>query len=215
VFLDEIADLPLHLQVKLLRVIQERTVRPIGETQEVAVDARFLSATHKDLSALVAQGLFREDLYYRINVIELEVPPLRQRDQDVVQLADGILSRLAPRMGMTVPTLAPDAKDALMAYAFPGNVRELENVLERALALCDGGRIEADDIQVRRPASAPGDREVAADESNDLGGQLEDVERAAIIEALEKTRYNKTRAAKLLGISFRALRYRIKKLGIE
>jgi two-component system response regulator PilR (NtrC family) len=218
-FLDEIADLPLHMQVKLLRVIQERTVRPVGEAAEVPVDVRVLSATHKNLGRLISDGQFREDLYYRINVIELVVPPLRERGEDVLELADAMLARLAPRIGMETPELTDGARSALLEHGFPGNVRELENVLERALALSEGGRIEATDIQVRRPVEGvapvavddpPADAEPAG-----LGGQLEDLERAKIVEALERTRYNKTKAAKLLGISFRALRYRIKKLGIE
>jgi two-component system, NtrC family, response regulator PilR len=224
--LDEIADLPLQMQVKLLRVIQERAVRPVGDTREIPVDVRFLSATHQDLGKLVADGRFREDLYYRINVIELKVPPLRERGEDILELAEHILARLAPRVGIEVPELSAAARKALLAHAFPGNVRELENTLERALALCEGGRIEADDIQLRAPAAgmerdaaqparpaAP--ESVINPEEGDLGNQLEDLERAAIIKALEQTRYNRTKAAELLGISFRALRYRIKKLGIE
>jgi two-component system, NtrC family, response regulator PilR len=229
VLLDEIADLPLPMQVKLLRVIQERAVRPVGDTREIPVDVRFLSATHQDLAKLVADGRFREDLYYRINVIELRVPPLRERDGDILELARHILARLAPGVGMDVPELGKDAQKLLLAHPFPGNVRELENTLERALALCEGGRIEAGDIQLRQapgktgspsePAETP--RRPAPPESfikpDDtlLEGQLEELERAAIMQALEQTRYNKTKAAKVLGISFRALRYRIKKLGIE
>jgi two-component system, NtrC family, response regulator PilR len=225
--LDEIAELPLQMQVKLLRVIQERAVRPVGDTREIPVDVRFLSATHQDLGKLVADGRFREDLYYRINVIELQVPPLRARGDDILELARHILAKLAPRVGISVPELSSAACEALLAHAFPGNVRELENTLERALALCEGGRIEAGDIQLRAPAGATG-REpdfqggraaapgaVIRREDGDLGDQLEDLERAAILRALEQTRYNRTQAAKLLGISFRALRYRIKKLGIE
>jgi two-component system, NtrC family, response regulator PilR len=151
--LDEIADLPLQMQVKLLRVIQERAVRPVGDTREIPVDVRFLSATHQDLGKLVADGRFREDLYYRINVIELKVPPLRERGEDILELAEHILARLAPRVGIEVPELSAAARKALLAHAFPGNVRELENTLERALALCEGGRIEADDIQLRAPAA--------------------------------------------------------------
>jgi two-component system, NtrC family, response regulator PilR len=216
VLLDEIAELPLLLQVKLLRVIQERAVRPVGGTQEIPVDVRFLSATHQDLGALVADGRFREDLYYRINVIELRVPALRERDDDVIELAEHILGRLAARSGVPRPRLAPEARKALMAHRFPGNVRELENVLERAVALCEGGEIGADDIQLRRPEPAPAAAKARATPvEGDLEDQVEELERAAIIAALEQTRYNKTKAAELLGITFRALRYRIKKLGIE
>jgi len=211
-FLDEIADLPLHMQVKLLRVIQERSVRPVGATQEIPVDVRILSATHKDLGAEVAEGRFREDLYYRINVIELLVPPLKDRGKDVLLLASNLLSKLAHRMGMETPLLSPQVEKALLGYHFPGNVRELENVLERAITLCSSGVIDMDDIQLRAgPAAASN----AVAGGNALEDKLEDMERESIIKALEQTRYNKTAAAKLLGISFRALRYRIKKLGLE
>ncbi|MEJ2515053.1 MAG: sigma-54 dependent transcriptional regulator [Gammaproteobacteria bacterium] len=216
-FLDEIGDLPLHMQVKLLRVLQERAVRPVGETAEVPVDVRFLSASHRDLAALVARGEFREDLFYRINVIEIHVPPLRERDGDIAELATHIVRRLAPRMGMDDVTLTPAALKRLSRHPFPGNVRELENALERALTLCEDRRIDAADIQLREDAP-PGPRlQVEAPLPGDapLGSQLEEIEREAIVKALEQTRYNKTAAAKLLGISFRALRYRIKKLGLE
>src|SRR6056297_316269 len=233
VLLDEIADLPLQMQVKLLRVIQERAVRPVGDTREIPVDVRFLSATHQDLGRLVAAGRFREDLYYRINVIELRVPPLRERERDVLELAEHLLERLAPRVGIEAPALTRAARQKLARHAFPGNVRELENTLERALALSEGGRIEADDVQLRQPPTVNGLAEVDGGASRDAGGdaatphayikpdetmlegQIEDLERTAIMRALEQTRYNKTKAAELLGISFRALRYRIKKLGIE
>jgi two-component system response regulator PilR (NtrC family) len=210
-FLDEIADLPLHMQVKLLRVIQERSVRPVGATQEIPVDVRILSATHKDLAAEVAEGRFREDLYYRINVIELLVPPLKDRGKDVLLLASNLLSKLAHRMGMETPLLAPQVEKALLGYHFPGNVRELENILERAITLCSSGVIDMDDIQLRAGPPAVN----ATNGGSALEDKLEDMERESIIRALEQTRYNKTAAAKLLGISFRALRYRIKKLGLE
>src|SRR5450631_575497 len=213
--LDEIADLPLHMQVKLLRVIQEKAVRPVGEQVEVPVDVRILSATHKNLSQLVAEGKFREDLFYRVNVIELRVPSLRERPDDIPELSDAILRRLGRRMKITAPTLAKDAVAALQGYSFPGNVRELENILERAITLSTSGEISAGDIQLRptrgdAPAAAANTQSGGA-----LGNHLEDVERDAIRKALEQTRYNKTAAAKVLGMSFRALRYRIKKLGIE
>ncbi|MGH8496579.1 MAG: sigma-54-dependent transcriptional regulator [Gammaproteobacteria bacterium] len=219
--LDEIADLPLHMQVKLLRVIQEKTMRPVGAAREIPVDVRILSATHRNLSDLVASGKFREDLFYRINVIELRVPPLRDRLSDVPALAESILERLAGRMGQQAPTLSEGALEVLGKYHFPGNVRELENVLERALALSGGDTIEAGDIQLRTggatPPRHPGESRdpVETDAPGPLGSQLEDVERDAIVKALEQTRFNKTAAARLLGISFRALRYRIKKLGLE
>jgi two-component system response regulator PilR (NtrC family) len=213
-FLDEIADLPLHMQVKLLRVIQEKAVRPVGEQLEVGVDVRILSATHKNLSQLVAEGKFREDLFYRVNVIELRVPSLRERPEDVSELADAILRRLGRRMKITPPMLARDALGALESYAFPGNVRELENILERAITLSTGGEVRASEIQLR---PAPGGTAGTSSASNGgaLGNHLEGIERDAILKALEQARYNKTAAAKLLGMSFRALRYRIKKLGIE
>ncbi len=230
-FLDEVADLPLHMQVKLLRVIQEKTVRPIGEQRESPIDVRILSATHKNLADLVAQSKFREDLYYRINVIELRVPPLRERAEDIPDLADTIVRRLSRRLGIEAPTITPAALEVLRNFPFPGNVRELENVLERALALCNEGRIDVADLQLRavpRPENAlpPSPESIAQMRGQQpapeapaatpaLGDQLEDVERAAIIKALEAARYNKTAAAKALGMTFRALRYRIKKLGIE
>ena len=221
-FLDEIADLPLHMQVKLLRVIQEKAVRPIGEQQETGIDVRILSATHKNLARLVAEGKFREDLFYRVNVIELRVPALRERAEDVPELAEAVLRRLGRRMRITPPTLSKDALAALAGYSFPGNVRELENILERAITLSTGGEVGVDDIQLRpAPAAASGVSAAgaaggaAADGVSGLGDQLEDIERDAIVKALEQTRYNKTAAAKRLGMSFRALRYRIKKLGIE
>jgi len=214
-FLDEVADLPLHMQVKLLRLIQEKTVRPVGDPGESPVDVRILSATHRDLAALVAAGKFREDLYYRINVIQLIVPPLRERLTDVPELVQATLVRLAARMDVPVPAVEPAAMQALSTYQYPGNVRELENILERAMTLCQDDTITCHDIQLRpgpvtADAGEPGDAL-----PGDLGDQLEDVEREAIVRALEQTRYNKTAAARVLGITFRALRYRIKKLGIE
>ena len=204
-FLDEIADLPLAMQVKLLRVIQEKKVRPVGAAQEESVDIRILSATHKNLAQMVADGDFREDLFYRINVIELRVPALRERGNDVLMLADHILARHD-----TSIALDDSARAALQTYAFPGNVRELENMLERAVTLCSGGAITGDDLHMRTETTTT--QPVI---SGKLGDQVEDVQRQAIVDALEKTRYNKTAAAKLLGLSFRQLRYRIKKLGIE
>ncbi len=206
-FLDEIADLPLAMQVKLLRVIQEKKVRPVGASAEESVDVRILSATHKNLSQMVADGEFREDLYYRINVIELRVPALRERGDDIVLLADFILQRLN-----AAASLDESAREALLGYGFPGNVRELENMLERAVTLCSNGAISAGDLHMRKTSDASGTQPALAGK---LGDQVEDVQRQAIVEALEKTRYNKTAAAKLLGLSFRQLRYRIKKLGIE
>jgi two-component system, NtrC family, response regulator PilR len=213
-FLDEIADLPLHMQVKLLRVIQEKAVRPVGEALEIPVDVRVLSATHKNLAQLVVEGNFREDLFYRVNVIELRVPSLRERAEDVPELAEAILRRLGRRMKITPPMLSKDAVTALESYAFPGNVRELENILERAITLSTGGEVRVGDIDLRAvPGGSPGATSSA--NAGALGDHLEDIEREAILKALEQTKYNKTAAAKALGMSFRALRYRIKKLGIE
>ena len=219
-FLDEVADLPLHMQVKLLRVIQEKTIRPVGSATEIPVDVRILSATHKNLQDLVADGEFREDLYYRINVIELNVPPLRERGRDMLLLATEILRRLAADLGVPTPGLTAAAEAALTTYRFPGNVRELENILERAMTLASGEEIDVADIQLRQDAQ---DKPVADDDEAQpsptddapLGTQLEEIERDAIVKALEQTKYNKTAAARLLGISFRALRYRVKKLGID
>ena len=214
--LDEIADLPLHMQVKLLRVIQEKAARPVGEQKEVPIDVRVLSATHKNLVQAVAEGRFREDLYYRVNVIELRVPPLRERPEDIEELALTIVRRLGRRLKITPPALADEALNALRSYPFPGNVRELENILERAITLSTSGAIRAADIQLR-PTPIAGGAPIAAQPAGAgaLGDQLDEIERDAILKALEQTRYNKTAAAKVLGMSFRALRYRIKKLGIE
>jgi two-component system response regulator PilR (NtrC family) len=214
-FLDEVADLPLHMQVKLLRVIQEKSVRPVGETREVPVDVRILSATHRNLQEMVKAGRFREDLYYRINVIELHVPALRERLDDVPLLVDVLLDRVSKQIGVKRPEIADEALEKLLNYAYPGNVRELENILERAVTLCSGGRIEPDDIQLKQGGGF--DLPAAAEDlpSDGLEGQLEHIEREAIVKALEQTRYNKTKAAELLGMTFRQLRYRVKKLGIE
>jgi two-component system response regulator PilR (NtrC family) len=219
-FLDEVADLPLHMQVKLLRVIQEKTVRPIGEQRETPIDVRILSATHKNLVDLVAEAKFREDLYYRINVIEIRVPPLRERRNDIRPLAEAILARLERRIGLSGLALSVEAWRALETYDYPGNVRELENVLERAATLSGSGTIEAEHIRLRAVprtsnAAAPATAPPRAEGHGALTDQLEHLERDAIIKALEQTRYNKTAAAKLLGVTYRALRYKIQKLEIE
>ena len=220
-FLDEVADLPLHMQVKLLRVIQEKSVRPIGEQRETPIDVRILSATHKNLADLVADSRFREDLYYRINVIEIRVPPLRERRNDIRPLAESILGRLEKRMGVSTLNLAAAAWEALETYDYPGNVRELENVLERAATLSGSGVIEAEHIRLRaapRTGTGTGTAPVATPRTEGPGAlteQVEHLERDAIIKALEQTRYNKTAAAKLLGVTYRALRYKIQKLEIE
>ena len=230
-FLDEVGDLPLHMQVKLLRALQERAVRPVGAETEIPVNVRVISATHKDLATLVAGNHFRQDLYYRLNVIEVRTPPLRERADDIPLLAEAILAKLATANGLArPPKLDGEALSRLREHRFPGNVRELENVLERAVTLSDGSHIYASDLQLRSDASpSPVDGPTApaappagaaAPASVGAGGaaledQMEEMERRAIREALEKSRYNKTKAAALLGMSFRSLRYRIKKLNIE
>jgi len=221
-FLDEVAELPLHMQVKLLRVIQEKTVRAIGAANEVPIDVRILSATHKNLARLVEDGRFRHDLYYRINVIELPVPPLRERHQDIPVIAAAVLKRLGDDWGDTAPPLSEGALSALGNYHFPGNVRELENILERAVALCEGDNIEADDLQLPlSPDSKAQDPvqvstlQASAPNNSALPDALEKIERDTIQKALEACRYNKTKTAAHLGISFRALRYKLKKLEME
>ncbi len=212
-FLDEVGDLPLHMQVKLLRAIQERRVRPVGSSHELPVDARIISATHRNLRELIAQGRFREDLYYRLNVIEVSVPPLRQRRQDIPLLAAQILARIGAQQHAAPDQISAAALDALCAYDFPGNIRELENIIERAAALADSATIQAQDLQL--PENGNAAEEPALAEPASIDELLEQAERERIVAALEKTRYNKTRAAELLGISFRSLRYRLKKLRIE
>ncbi|MGE0029502.1 MAG: sigma-54-dependent transcriptional regulator [Steroidobacteraceae bacterium] len=213
-FLDEVADLPFVMQVKLLRLIQEKTARPVGDQREQPVDVRILSATHKDLGELVAAGRFREDLYYRIDVIDLRVPSLRERLTDIPELAAAVTARFASRMGMATPAISDQAMTLLATHDYPGNVRELENVIERALTLCDGGTIRPEDIELRGSPSQF-EETVPPHRPGTLPEALDDIERASIRRALEEARYNKTAAARALGISFRALRYRIKKLGIE
>ncbi len=207
-FLDEVADLPLDMQVKLLRAVQERRIKPIGGTEELPVDVRILSASHKSLQDEVAAGRFRQDLYYRLNVIELRVPPLRERREDIPLLAGHFLRRIADQWGQPPKHLDTAARDALQHYDFPGNVRELENILERACTLSEGDEITAADLDLPTPpattAAAPTD---AADTPQD--------ERAAIRAALERTRWNRTAAARQLGMTLRQLRYRIKKFGLD
>ena len=219
-FLDEVAELPLHMQVKLLRAIQEKAVRPVGEQKEIPVDVRVLSATHKDLAKLVEAGDFRQDLYYRINVIELKAPSLRQRREDIPQLARHIVEKLAGEQGIAVPKLAPATLETLQLYNYPGNVRELENILERALTLSDGREIQPDDLALpaaeeTAPQGVATGSIAEPPEGVQLEDYLENIERQAILRALEQTNNNKTAAAKVLGITFRAMRYRLKKLGLE
>lgn len=245
-FLDEVAELPMHMQVKLLRVIQEKAVRPIGARAEIGVDVRILSATHKNLARLVELGSFRQDLFYRINVIELKVPPLRDRRDDIPKLAGRVLDRLARDNGNPPARLEPEALKTLLSYDFPGNVRELENVLERAVALCENNSIGAGDLRLaagersasaaaetwantptppsahwsdepQPPASTMRAPEPPEDEGfpSDLAAAVAETERAAIMKALEATRWNRTAAARQLGLTLRQLRYRLEKLGIE
>ena len=218
-FLDEIAELPLNMQVKLLRVIQEKAVRAIGASQESPVDVRILSASHKNLVDLVAKGSFREDLYYRINVIELTIPSLRERKEDIPEFVNQLLSSLSNKMGMEKPSIDNAAMEALIDYPYPGNVRELENILERAIALSDDNSINIEDLHLKTTRE-PIEQESATETKTpaaptvdpmDLAGQ----ERQSIMQALEQTRWNKTAAAKLLGLSLRQLRYRLQKLDIE
>lgn len=245
-FLDEVAELPIHMQVKLLRTIQERAVRPVGAQVEVATDVRILSATHKNLTTLVQDGIFRQDLFYRLNVIQMRLPSLREHPEDIPELAEVILNRLSHETSGAPPKLAPTALATLRTYSFPGNIRELENILERAFTLCEGDVIQAEDlllptgestalrpspattpVQETTPAGPLPDLPASSDFEpktvpypsapvvSDLEGYLENLERAAIMRALEAARYNKTAAAEKLGISFRALRYRLKKLGLD
>jgi two-component system response regulator PilR (NtrC family) len=222
-FLDEVADLPLPMQVKLLRAIQEKAVRKAGSNDEIALDVRILSATHKDLVSEVDSGRFRSDLFYRINVIELKVPPLRERMDDIPLLADFALEKLAAEWQIEKPALTDKAMEALNNYPFPGNVRELENTLERAYTLCEGDAITPEDLQLSdQKATDKSDQSAALYQSREpeeafgsLENFLELMETRSIKLALEKTRWNKTAAAELLGMSFRQLRYRLKKLDIN
>ncbi|BCD86715.1 type 4 fimbriae expression regulatory protein PilR [Pseudomonas solani] len=213
-FLDEVADLPLPMQVKLLRAIQEKAVRTIGGQQEVVVDVRILSATHKDLAAEVAAGRFRQDLYYRLNVIELSVPPLRERREDIPQLADVMLKRLAADSSAAA-SITRDAMEKLKSYRFPGNVRELENMLERAYTLCENDQIQPEDLRLTDAPAASENGEADLAQIDNLEDYLEEVERKLIMQALEETRWNRTAAAQRLGLTFRSMRYRLKKLGID
>ena len=209
-FLDEVADLPLPMQVKLLRAIQEKKVRKVGSTAEENVDVRIISATHRNLADEVENGLFRQDLFYRLNVIELRMPALREMREDISLLAAAILKRQVEPLGVGAPQLSFGALKALETYDFPGNVRELENILERALALTRGDEIMAEELRL-----SPRREELLDVSGLPLPERLEKIERQAILAALEKTHYNRTAAAKVLGVSFRALRYRMERLGIK
>ncbi|EPA95608.1 sigma-54 dependent transcriptional regulator [Pseudomonas sp. G5(2012)] len=214
-FLDEVADLPLPMQVKLLRAIQEKAVRSVGGQQERVVDVRILCATHKDLGAEVAGERFRQDLYYRLNVIELRVPPLRERRDDIEPLACHVLKRLAADTGQPAAKLHPNALDALKSYRFPGNVRELENMLERAHTLCENNRIEASDLRLAEGNCSAEGGVPDLTQIDNLEAYLENVERQLLLQALEETRWNRTAAAQRLNLSFRSMRYRLKKLGLD
>ncbi len=213
-FLDEVAELPLAMQVKLLRSIQEKRVRKVGATQEDPVDVRVICATHQNLAALVGAGRFRQDLFYRLNVIELGMPPLRECREDIPLIAAAILQRLAAQAGTTPAQLTPAASDELMRYGFPGNIRELENILERALALSTSQEIGSEDLRLTPPQAVAEER-AESSSGEALPDYLDGLERKAILDALSKTGFNRTAAAKLLGITFRQLRYRMQRLGIR
>jgi len=219
-FLDEIAELPLHTQVLLLRAIQERRARKVGATQEEPVDVRIICATNQSLAGMVEAGRFRRDLYYRLNVVELTMPPLRECREDIPLIASQILQRLAAQNGVPAPRLSAPALEELMAYDFPGNVRELENILERALALSSAEELGPQDLALHRIApddeeSEPQSELAKASIDAPLPAYLDRLEREAILQALGKTGFNRTAAARLLGITFRQLRYRMQRLGIK
>ena len=216
-FLDEVADLPLSMQVKLLRTIQEKSVRPVGAEQETPIDVRLISATHKDLTKAVEMGQFRSDLFYRLNVIDIHLPSLRERTDDIPVLTDYILNRINTERNLNI-RIDSNAKEILLNYSFPGNVRELENILERASTLCETSLIVTADLKVNhaaaasltKPNNAPRDHGI-----DSLDEHLDEIEKDILMDTLEKTRWNKTEAAKSLGISFRSMRYRLKKLGLS
>ncbi len=220
-FLDEVAELPLDMQAKLLRVIQEKAVRSIGNEHETAVDVRILSASHRNLADMVEKGEFRQDLFFRLNVIQIGVPKLNERPEDIPMLAQHFIRKYSIEWGMPEATLSDAAIKTLCSYAFPGNVRELENILQRAVTMSEGDHINQDDLQlpeltattINNQADVP--LATGKIETNNLEAYLENIERSAITQALEATRWNKTAAAEKLGISFRALRYRCKKLSID
>jgi two-component system response regulator PilR (NtrC family) len=218
-FLDEVAELPQPLQVKLLRAVQERTIRPLGATSEETVDVRILSATHRGLAEEVAEGRFRQDLYYRLNVVEVHVPPLRERCEDITEIARQMLGRIARQWGLEGLALSEAALERLQRYRFPGNVRELENILERAAVMVEGSVIEADTLEFpRHPAGIQSNDQnpnSALDIETGLDHQLADQERRALEAALAQTAGNRTAAARILGLSFRQMRYRLKKLGLD
>lgn len=234
-FFDEVADLPLDMQVKLLRAIQEKSIRPIGSSEEISTDVRILCATHKNLEQEVNSGKFRQDLFYRLNVIQLSVPPLRERQEDIPLLTQHLLKKIASEINQPTPNLSELAIKRLIAYPFPGNVRELENILERAFTLCDSDTIDDQDLQLKAsdelhrlktiPSEIPNSRQDRGTLKTDYSARcaeypsldeyLQDIEKEILCHALEQAKWNKTLAAKQLGISFRSLRYRLQKLGLD
>jgi two-component system response regulator PilR (NtrC family) len=230
-FFDEVADLPLDMQVKLLRAIQEKSVRPVGAAEEITTDVRILCATHKSLDKEVNEGRFRQDLFYRLNVIQLAVPPLRERKVDIPLLADHLLQKIAQEIQFDAPVISPNAMEKLTNYGFPGNVRELENILERAFTLCENDVIDCVDLQLQEPnvlsdqikhqrvntgnGAKTIDYPARCAEYSSLDDYLQDVEKDILCNMLEQMKWNKTLAAKELGISFRSLRYRLQKLGLD
>ncbi|MDX1459883.1 MAG: sigma-54 dependent transcriptional regulator [Xanthomonadales bacterium] len=216
--LDEVADLPLHMQVKLLRAIQEKAVRPIGARNEDTVDVRILSATHRPLKPLVEEGQFRSDLFFRLNVIELPMPSLRERRDDIPMLANRFLAEITEQWTeQEQPEISDAAMDALQSHYYTGNVRELINILQRAVTMCDGSVIQPEDLMLEQVSvhDGAGAQTPEIDEEQSLDTYMEDIERKMLEDALRKARYNKTRAAELLGISFRSLRYKLKKFNID
>ncbi len=214
-FLDEVADLPLAMQVKLLRVIQEKTVRPIGGRQEIKIDVRILSASHKPLKPLVDKGSFRNDLYYRLNVIELHMPALSERRGDIILLAEHFLNSIGEQWGEPPRALSDGAREALREHPFSGNVRELVNILQRAVTLCEGETISREDLSLGAETLPPDGQLSDRPDDRNLDDYIEEVERRILENALREARYNKTEAARQLGITFRSLRYKLKKYGID
>ncbi|MBL1141650.1 MAG: sigma-54-dependent Fis family transcriptional regulator [Proteobacteria bacterium] len=214
-FLDEVADLPLHLQVKLLRAIQEKRIRPVGAQEEIEIDIRILCATHKDLSVMVNQESFRQDLYYRINVIQIHVPALREHLEDIALLVEHILQQVSDKSGEERKHLSEEALNKLQSYSFPGNVRELENILERALTLAESELIMPEDLLLNNKEAEHKNEFKENNSSASLTHQLDEIERNAILDVLEQTKWNRTAAAKILGLSLRVLRYRLEKYGLD
>jgi two-component system NtrC family response regulator len=217
-FLDEIGDMPLALQAKLLRLVQERTYAPLGSDREMSADVRFVFATHRDLAVEVSAGRFREDLRFRVSVLPVPLPPLRERGDDVLLLAESMCARVCGEMGKRPLTFSAAAKGALKAYRWPGNVRELGNVIERAVILADGDQLEPSDLDLPsaevREESARNVRPTAQFTLPPEGVSLEQVERDLVLQALERTKGNKSQAARLLGLTRATLRYRVEKLGL-